>query len=200
MATKNTNSDTETTRTEPIDVTDPEQSLALLAAWQGVFNFFKGRVNRWVQTDNGNVIAEGFTVESPFDPETILADISGRERRIHFPTALGYFQGVDPEPYTDANEMTNFMVNFTKGQGEAGSSKTPEYVRTAVAAYKNEIGLANRRGRKRSILRLDNISELSDDALVGTDPAAIDRLIAIATAAKNRATPPAAATTVEANA
>lgn len=173
-------------RTEPIEVTNSEQALSLLAAWRGVFNFFKGQVTSWGLNDDGTVVAHGFSVEAPYDAETILRDISGRDRRIDFPSALKVFQGGDPDPYTDPSDMQNFMVNFSKGSADTGTSKTPEYVRKAVASYKLEIGLPGRRGRKRSILRLDNINDLDETALSGRTAEEIDKLIAIATAAKSR--------------
>lgn len=183
------------TRTEPIDVTDSNQALSLLAAWQGVYNFFKGRVLKWIQDpDTGNVSAMGFTVDAQYDPQRILSDISGRDRRIDFPTALRYFNGVEPDPYENPNDMTNFTVNFTKGSVEGGTAKTPQYVRDAVTRYKAEIGLKSRRGRKRTILRLDDINSLDADALIGTDPEQLDRLIALAQQARATKAEPAAAT------
>lgn len=200
-ATDNTDSDSNEDEddgsiefSEPMDVTDPKLASALLAAWRGVYHFFKGRVTPteefptgWEITADGNVIAHGFKVASDYDADNILRDISGRDRRVDFGPAYLVVNGAVPEPYTEASEMTNFMVNYTKGS-ESGTSKTPEYVRKAVASYKAEIGLRGRRGRKRTIIRLDQISKLDPETLSNVAPADLATLIEYARAAAEKQT------------
>jgi hypothetical protein len=188
-------SDEDIERTAPIDVTDNKLASALLAAWRGIHHFFKGVVADWDVSPNGEIIARGFQVASEYDPETILRDISGRERRVEFGQAYRIVANGDtPEPYTEPQDMTNFMVNFLKGSVEDGTAKTPEYVRTAVARYKADNGLKTRRGRKRTILRLDNLSEIDETTLRGVNPADLQKLITLATQAAERNNAPAAST------
>lgn len=200
--TDSVNTDTDTdededeviARTEPMDVTDNKLASALLAAWRGAYHFFKARLTPtdefptgWEITPEGNLIAHGLTVKQGLNPDDILRDIASRDRRVDFgPAYLAVAQGIEPEPYTDPQEMTNFSVNFLKGSGPDGNSKTPEYVRKAIADYKSEIGLKGRRGRKRTILRLDQMDNLDAETLANVKPEDLEHLIQIARQAQAR--------------
>lgn len=141
---------------EPMNL-DPEQSKAALAAWRGLYHFFGARVSDWVIADDG-VIAEGFTVNGQYDPTRLLNDISRRNRRVELFPAIKYLNGEEPEPFTDSQDMTNFMVSYFKGSVEENTSKSPEYVRSAVKAYKVEHNLKTRRGPRKKVIRLDSIT------------------------------------------
>lgn len=193
MAKKNeTSSDA---RTEKIDVNDPAQARALAAAWRGVKWFLGGNVDRWEITkpdpdssddevrEFGQLVAHGFSIAEKHgvEPSQILSDIGKRDRRLEFlPTYRIVVEGKDPEPFVEPQDMTNFMVLFLKGSVQDGTSKTPEYVRKAVADYKSAHGLATRRGPKRKIIRLDNLDEL-DEATVRNIPRnQLDKFVALA--------------------
>jgi len=165
-------------RSNPIEVMG-NQAKALLAAWQGIRSFFGGAVENWEVTPEG-ITAHGFTVNSPYNPEQIVSDISRKERRLEFFPAYLYIQGTEPEPFTESQDMTNFMVQFLKGSVEEGTAKTPAYVREAVATYKSQHGLRTRRGPKRKVIRLDNLDALDKDTLSSVPKEELARLIALA--------------------
>lgn len=162
MASKSAASD----RSETLNVTDPKTASALAAAWRGVHEFFGGRVQNWEvnppteEHPDGTIAAMGFSVYAKYSPEKILADISGRDRRLTFQPFASYVAGAEPAPFTDAQDMTNWSVLYLKGSVEEGTSKTPEYARTAIAEYKAAHGLKSRRGPKLKVIRLDNINEI----------------------------------------
>jgi hypothetical protein len=204
MAAKGSKDQNEIQRSDPIDVTEPNQAAALLAAWRGVHEFFGGQVSNWninppdEGNPDGSISATGFSVRTDRVPDvnTLLADLSKRDRRVSFLPAYLYVTGMaEPAPFEDAQDMTNFMVGFLKGSVEEGTSKTPEYVRNAVAQYKAEKGLATRRGPKRRIIRLDALDELDANALQNIDPAALQKLLALA--AKVAGTPASGSTEEE---
>lgn len=162
------------TRTDAIDVTDPDQARALAAAWDGIYHFFGGRVAEWVMLppseDNpiGGLVANGFSVSTDLTvgPEKVLEDIGKRNRRLEmFPNYFWLFGNVTPPEFTNPQDMTNFMVQYLKGSVEEGTAKTPEYVRNAVSAYKAAAGLRTRRGPRRKIIRLDEIGKIDQNQL-----------------------------------
>lgn len=186
MAPKN--SAPATTRSESIDV-EGSKALALLGAWRGIYWFFEGRVNSWETVnpseDNpeGGVIARGFTIDAAkADVNQLIDDISGKDRRVSIFPAKAYLDGAIPAPFTTAQEMTNFMVSNLKGSVEDGTAKTPAYVRTAVQDYKSDNGLKTRRGRKKSVIRLDNVKA---DDLKNISPENLQELLLAVQSAVN---------------
>lgn len=159
------------TRSEAINL-DATAGRAILAAWQGVYHLFGGRVNEWViDSENNGVVANGFSVDNAYDPNQIVNDIATRERRLDLITTYGWLNGQAPANFTDSAEMTAFMVQFFKGSVEEGSAKSPKYVKDAVAAYKAANSLTKKRGPKKrvNIIRLDNLSEVDEAALKDID-------------------------------
>lgn len=159
-------------RSETVEVTDQAQSRALAAAWDGVYHFFGGRVENWElipptdENPDGELIAHGFSVNGNLDPNQILSDIGKRNRRLEMlPNYFYLFDNVTPPEFTEAQDMTNFMVQYLKGSVEAGTAKTPEYVRNAVAEYKAQRGLTTRRGPRRKIIRLDELASIDASQL-----------------------------------
>jgi len=162
-------------RSESITVsTEDGRGNALLAAWQGVYNLFGGQAN-FVVTSEG-VIAENFSVLAPYDPNQIVEDISHRNRRLDFLDVYPWVQGQAPEPYTDAKQITAWAVQFLRGAVEENSSRTPKYVRDATASYKMDQGFAKRRGPRKKIFRVDNLSEINPETLSGIDPVELAKL------------------------
>jgi hypothetical protein len=182
MATRKTDTDTVMEEimlpiADPLILT-PEQSKSVLAAWKGIYHFFGGRVQNWAVTPEG-VIAEGFTVKDGYDPEQIITDISKRDRRVELFPAILWINGNPPDDFANSQEMTNFMVQYFRGSVEEGTAKAPAYVRSAVAGYKGTLGVKTRRGPKRKVFRLDNLSELDETVLKDVNSDELERLQAL---------------------
>lgn len=168
----------EVARTEPIDVTDLRRALALLAAWRGAYHFFGARVENWEVTSptsenpDGGLVIHGLTMNGDLNSNQVLDDLSRRERRVDFlPAYQTIVNGVEPQDFTDPQDITNFSVSMMiKGSGEDGTTKTPEYVRNSISNYKAAHGLATRRGPRRKIIRLDNLDELDEATISQIDP------------------------------
>jgi hypothetical protein len=128
---------------------------------------------------DGIVVAYGFSVDSDYDPERILSDLGGRSRRLpFFPFNWYVNHDREPEPYTDPQDMTNFVVLYMRGAVEAGTtSKAPDYAREAIQRYKAEAGIKTRRGPRRKIIRLDELDKISAGDI---DPEQLRALVALA--------------------
>jgi hypothetical protein len=174
MAKANATPEAET-RTQPITVgVENGAGNAVLAAWQGIYHLFGGRANFEITTDG--VIVNDFTVDAKYDAEQIVQDISHRNRRLDLIPTYLWVQGEEPEPFADAKEMTQFMVQYFRGSVEEGSSRAPKYVRDAVQNFKSNNNLAKKRGPRKKIFRVDNLSELDASALVGVNASELARL------------------------
>lgn len=172
-------------RSESIDVAGLD-ARALAAAWRGVYHFLGGRVDNWeVITPNednpdGGLVAHGFTVDADLDPNKVIADIGNKERRLEFFPFYSYLNGAEPPHFDKPQDMTNFMIQYLKGSVEEGTSKTPEYVRTKVAAYKAAHNMRTRRGPKRKIIRLDELANIDASQLSSIDPDELAAFLALA--------------------
>lgn len=189
MATKNSAQ----TRSDTIEVTNLDQAKALAAAWDGIYHFFGGRVDSWEllppsdDNPNGGIVAHGFSVNNTIDPHQVISDIGKRNRRLEmFPNYFWLFGGITPPDFTEAQDMTNFMVQYLKGSVEEGTAKTPEYVRNAVSQYKADAGLRTRRGPKRKIIRLDNLSDIDASQLSEIPEDQLAQFLALAQSVQNR--------------
>src|SRR5260221_6587802 len=125
---------------------DASQGRSALAAWKMIVHLFGAQVEKWGDPTPEGIEAFGFTVYGDNNPETVLKDISSRNRRLDLLTTYGWLQGQAPEHYTDAAEITADTVQFYKGSVDEGSAKSPAYVKIAVAAYKAANHLAKKRG------------------------------------------------------
>jgi hypothetical protein len=183
-------------RSEKIDLS-PTEGRAVLAAWRGIYHLFKGQVDQWQVVPNEGVLAKGFSVRGLDDPRQLIKDISGRERRLDLLTVYPWINGQEPEPFSDAQEMTAYMVQFFKGAVEDGSAKSPQYVKRAVADFKAEHDLTKKRGPRRKVIRLDNLDDVDADALKDIDVNDLSKLQATIekamAAAKSRSNATAAA-------
>jgi hypothetical protein len=186
---KATNGQAENTRSATITVgVENGAGNAVLAAWQGIYHLFGGRGNFEITPDG--VIVNDFSVDGKYDPEQIAKDISHRNRRLDLVPTYLWVQGMEPEPFADAKEMTQFMVQYFRGSVEEGSSRSPKYVRDAVATFKASHNLAKKRGPRKKIFRVDNLSEIDENTLVGVNASELSKLRdaiekALATAATN---------------
>lgn len=147
---------------------------AVLAAWQGLYHLFGAR-GTFRSTPEG-IAVEDFTTLAEYDPSQIASDVSHRNRRLDFAEVMPWFSGMAPEPFVDSKAMTQWSVQFLRGSVEENSSRTPRYVRDAVASYKNSIGIAKRRGPKKKIFRLDNLTEINESTLEGVSAEALESL------------------------
>jgi hypothetical protein len=151
-------------RTKPINV-GPDKTNGLLAAWDGIYHLFGGRVESWDITPEG-IVAQGFSVDSQYNPDTILTDINRRDRRpLLFPTIL-WIQGIEPALFESNQSITTFMVQYFKGSVEEGTSRSPLYVRQAAGAYKERTGTKVKRGPKPKTLQFKNLNEVSAETLI----------------------------------
>lgn len=172
-------------RTDAIDVTDPGAAKALAAAWQGIEQFFGGQVAEWrvlPGTDDepdGVINALGFSIEATHEvsPETLVADLGGRDRRLSFLPFYNYLNGMHSPEFSDPQEMTNWGTLYLKGSVESGTSKVPAYARNAITAYKTAHGIETRRGPRRRVVRLDAINSI-DPKEIPADQ--VDALLALA--------------------
>jgi len=165
MTKKTTATETESTVSTPMDVAGPEAS-ALAAAYDGLYHLFGARVSNWLVTEDG-LVAEGFTVVGPYKPETILHDISRKDRRAPlWPTIRWIMDPAMEPPHFKSNlDITTFMVQFFKGSVEAGTSRSPEYVRKAAGAYKDRTNTRVKRGPKVRTIQLKNVREINVETL-----------------------------------
>lgn len=190
MAKSKENTATAPTRSDVIEVSDTKMAAALIAAWQGIYHFFGGRVEEWEvltpseDLPDGGLVAHGFSVDGKYDPNRILSDINVRDRRVGLFPAHSYLTNPDavPPPFTDAKQMTAWSVQFLRGAVEEGTARTPEYARDAIGEYKANQGLAVRRGRQRKIFRLDEITNLDEKAIRSIPPEQLQEFLAKANA------------------
>lgn len=167
-------------RSNSIDL-DATQGRSALAAWKMLTHLFGARVEKWGDPTPDGIEAFGFSVYGDYNPETVIKDISSRNRRLDLLTTYGWLKGNAPDHYTDAAEITADTVQFYKGSVDEGSAKSPAYVKTAVAAYKAANHLAKKRGPKAKIIHLDKLSDFDESVLQTLDSEDISLLQAALT-------------------
>lgn len=158
---------TEPQRTASIDV-GPEQAGNVIAAWRGIFHLFGGRADDISLTDEGEYLVKGFSVLEPYNPSTIVKDVSGRERRVDLAEGLRVLQGKEPPAFKESLEMTKWMQQYARTPGEDG--KSPTYVKDAIAAYKKANNFPGRRGRPKKVIRIENLGKLDAAVISQIDP------------------------------
>jgi hypothetical protein len=148
-----------------------EGGNAILAAWRGLYWLFGARASKFNVTTDG-VFVDNLTVDPEYDVMTIVRDIGGtknRNRRLELIPPMLWAQGEEPEPFSDAGEMTAWLVANFKGSVDETSTKSPAYARKAVADYKKAHNLYKARGPKRKVIRLDNLKEIDESILSNID-------------------------------
>lgn len=168
---------------------DASQGRSALAAWKMIYHLYGARVEAWGDPTPDGITATGFTVNGDNDPETVIKDISSRNRRLDLLSTYGWLQGNAPEHYADAAEITADTVQFYKGSVDEGSAKSPAYVKTAVANYKAANHLAKKRGPKAKVIHLDKMSEFDESVLQTLDSESISLLQAALTRAAQTKAP-----------
>ena len=161
-------------RTDSIDV-GPDKGGNLVAAWRGIFHLFGGRAEGFDMVDGG-IAVRGFSVVEPYNPSTVLKDVSGRDRRVDLADGLPVIQGKEPAPFTESLEMTKWMQQYTRTPGEDG--KSPQYVKDAISEYKKAHGFPGRRGRPKKVIRIENLGKLDAAQLAQVNDSEIAALIA----------------------
>jgi hypothetical protein len=169
------------TWTDPKDYGPDNGGNNILAAWQGLYWLFDARVDRFDVTPEG-VFAIGLRVNSAYDTDTIVHDISTRkgklvERRLDLIPAMFHAQGVEPNKFEDSGTMTQFMAQYARGsEGEGNTTRSPEYFKIAIANYKKAQGFASKRGRPAKTIKIENLGHI-DPVLLGTlDPEELQML------------------------
>jgi hypothetical protein len=167
-------------RSEAVTVGPTEGGNSVLAAWQGLVHLFGAQVERFDVTPEG-VVAVNLSFDANVPHEQIVSDLFKRgdtvvTRRLDLIPTYFWAQGETPADFADAGEMTAWMVQYFKGAGEGDGSRSPEYVKQAIADHKKETGIAAPRGRKRKIVRLDALDDIKPESLVGVDVEELKRL------------------------
>lgn len=162
-------------RSESIDV-GPEQGGNLLAAWRGVFHLLGGRAEFELVTGQG-IVARNFSVNAKYNPNSVVRDVSGRDRRVDLIDSLPVLQGQEPPAFTEALEMTKWMQQYFRKPGEDG--KSPQYIKDAIAEYKAANGFPGRRGRPKKIVRIENLATLDPSILAQLKGAELDSLVEV---------------------
>lgn len=196
MATKsqsgsNNETDEEVTtveRSAPIDVSpvvDTDGNVHdmggnLLAAWQGVRHLFDGKFDSIEVVTSGptpGVIVKGFTTGGAYDPQTIVDDISGRDRRVSLLDAYPILQGEEPPLFATSLDMTKWMQAFFRKPGDE-NGKSPQYTKDAIAAYKIAHEFPRRKGRPKKVVRIEALGSIDDSLLAGVDVKELEKLLA----------------------
>lgn len=149
----------------------------VLAAWKVIYNIFGGQA-KWAIDQNGVQVSD-FSVKAPYDPQQIAEDVSHRNRRLDLISCYPIIAGTgNPEPYTDAKQITQDTVQFWRESVDPGSSRSPKYLRDAVAAWKSDNNMAKRRGPRKKTFRLDaeGIQNITAESLVGVEESSIEEL------------------------
>lgn len=163
-------------RSDPIDV-GPDKGGNLLAAWRGIFHLLGGR-GKFDLVPGEGIVVKGFSTFSKYaQPSTVLADVSGRDRRVDLIDSLPILQGNDPPAFTEPLDMTKWMQQYFRKPGEDG--KSPQYIKDAIAAYKAANGFPGRRGRPKKIIRIDQLGKLDVATLAQVNPEELDALEAL---------------------
>ena len=156
----------------PIDFGPTEGGNNILAAWQGLYWLFGARADKFEVTPEGvNVI--GFTVEAPYDALQIVRDLTVRgekiiTRRVDLVPSFFYVNGEAPAEFADSNSMTQFMAQYYRGAGEV-EGRSPEYVKSAIAAFKKGHNLAVKRGRPSKTVKIEALGNIEESVLANVD-------------------------------
>ena len=185
MAKATLSMDTPETTTDLVDGVisknyGPDKGGAILAAWKGMYHLF-GAQGTFRVTPEG-VFVDNLSVGPEFDLDQIVEDISKHNRRLELIPTLFWVNGETPADFADVSEITAFMVQYFRGSVEDNSSKTPTYLKDAVASYKANRNLLKKRGPKRKVFRLDSLDDIDESTLKGINPEALSRLREIITA------------------
>jgi hypothetical protein len=152
----------------------PDKGSAVLAAWQGLYHLFGARATFRVTPDG--VFVDNLTCDPKYDMDQIVEDISKHNRRLELVPLIFWVQGQAPDDFADVAAITALMVQYWRGSVEDNSSKTPGYLKDAVADYKATRNLLKKRGPKRKVFRLDSLDDIDESTLKGISPEALSRL------------------------
>jgi len=152
----------------------PDKGNAVLAAWQGMYHLFGARGSFRVTPDG--VFVDNLTCDPKYDLDQIVEDISKHNRRLELIPTLFWVNGEVPADFADVSAITALMVQYWRGSVEDNSSKTPTYLKDAVADYKATRSMLKKRGPKRKVFRLDSLDDIDEQTLKGINPEALARL------------------------
>lgn len=163
----------------PLNFGPTEGGNNILAAWQGLYWLFGARANLSEVTPEGvNVV--GFTVAEPYDAAQIVHDLSVHgdkivNRRVDLVPSFFYVNGEIPAEFADSGSMTLFMAQYFRGSGEV-EGRSPDYVKSAIAAFKKGHGLAAKRGRPSKTIKIEALGDLDESILANIDVTELQKL------------------------
>lgn len=163
---------------------------AIIAAWRGLYNFFGARAEFEVTPEGVRVIGLKFSNE--YENEPIVQDLVSKaspKNRINLLPAHLYIMGQEPEPFTNAVEMTNWMVTYLKGAG-GNENRSPQYAKNAIEAYKAKNGLSVPRGRPRKTFSIENLGKLNQGILADVPAEELENLLAAVNSALEKQSQP----------
>ena len=152
----------------------PDKGSAILAAWQGLYHLFGARGTFRVTEDG--VFVDNLYCDPQFNLDQIVTDISKHNRRLELVPTYFWVQGQEPAYFADVAAITAFMVQYFRGSVEDGTSKTPAYLKDAVANSKATHNLLKKRGPRRKVFRLDALDDIDETALKNISPESLARL------------------------
>jgi hypothetical protein len=168
--------------TDPKDYGPLDGGSNILAAWQGLYWLFNARVDRFDVTPDG-VFAVGFRVDSQYDSDKIVHDISTKgdkkvERRVDLIPAINYVHDSETVPplFADSNAMTQFMAQYARGS-EGAEGRSPDYFKAAIANYKKEHGLAIRRGRPPRTIKIEALGSIDESVLANVNVEELEKFM-----------------------
>lgn len=169
-------------RSEAVNL-DPTASANLASAFRFGHEVFGARVENWVlDRENGTVVAEGYSVATPHDPQMVIDLFSNRKRRPSLFPTLNYVEGQSPAPYSNGQliELTQDTQQFGKMLDEEGNLTIPEWVDEAIKTYRSANGLTGKRGSGRKNFNVDNLGDITVDDISGLTEEAILHLANVA--------------------
>lgn len=162
--------ETTTVRTDPIDLAPDLGGNNVMCAWQGLYHLFGARVESWDISESG-VWAIGLTFDGNIvaDADQLIHDLNYRgekmiQRDLLLVPAYFWLDSV-PAAFADAGSMTLWMAKFFRGAGDGTNTRSPEYVKKAISAYKNRNHMNTRKGRKPSKIAVDTIGSIDPSIL-----------------------------------
>ena len=158
----------------PVTSYGPDKGSAILDAWQGMYHLFGARGTFSVTSEG--VFVDNLSINPEYDLNQIVEDISKHTRRLDLIPTLFWVRGQEPDDFADVAAITTFMVQYFRGSVEDGTSKTPVYLKDAVANYKSTRNLLKKRGPRRKVFRLDSLDDIDETTLKGISPEALNRL------------------------
>jgi hypothetical protein len=96
-------------------------------------------------------------------------------RRVDLVPSFFYVNGETPAEFADSNSCTQFMAQYYRGAGEA-EGRSPDYVKSAIAAFKKGHGLTAKRGRPSRTIKIEALGNIDESVLANVDVVELEKL------------------------